>query len=506
MESLLGSPTSTRAESNVLVGPWKAVTDPVVPRTSDTPLLARPWLVCAVDAALAAGGFALGYVLRYIWHLGGLHETLAPVPVTMLCLLGALAVALTLMELARTGAYRRRLSVTTMDAYLNSGFAVTVAMAVVIVAGASLQQGAVSRLAYAYAWLCMIALLYLGRGVRGTLLARSYRLGSGMKRVLVVGATPVGKMVMQNVAARRASGYQVIGYLGENDSTPQRFGRFPCLGTVAVLDRVLEKQGVDEVIVALPSASHAHVADIVARCESRKVGVKFVPDLFDLRLSRVQIDGVARIPLIDVRDAQPSILATLAKRTLDVVVASLALVAALPIMVATALAIKLESPGPILFRQQRLGKNGRPFTILKFRSMRSDAEQQLAALLASNEASGPIFKMRYDPRVTRVGRFIRTFSIDELPQLWNVLRGDMSLVGPRPPLASEVAQYSDWHRRRLEATPGITCLWGVSGRSQLDFDEMVMLDIYYIDNWSLGLDLHIILRTILTVLRPTGAY
>jgi exopolysaccharide biosynthesis polyprenyl glycosylphosphotransferase len=493
-------------ESNVLVGPWKSLSESVVPRTAETALLARPWLVCAVDALLAASGFALGYALRYIWHLGGLHEALAPVSIATLGLLGTLAVALTMAELARSGAYRRRLSVGTTDAYLAICFATTVAMAVVIVAGASLQQGAISRLAYAYAWLCMIVLLYLGRGLRGALLARGYRLGNGIRRVLVVGATPVGKMVMQNVAARRASGFKVVGYLGENDNTPQRFGRFPCLGTVAVLDRVLEKQDVDEVIVALPSASHARVADIVARCESRNVGVKFVPDLFDLRLSRVQIDGVARIPLIDVRDVQPSMLAALAKRTLDILVASLALVAALPLMVATALAIKLESPGPILFRQQRLGKNGRPFTILKFRSMRLDAEQELAALLASNEASGPIFKMRNDPRITRTGRFIRKFSIDELPQLWNVLRGDMSLVGPRPPLASEVAQYSDWHRRRLEATPGITCLWGVSGRSQLDFDEMVMLDIYYIDNWSLGLDLHIILRTILTVLRPSGAY
>ena len=138
--------------------------------------------------------------------------------------------------------------------------------------------------------------------------------------------------------------------------------------------------------------------------------------------------------------------------------------------------------------------------------MRVDAERQLALLRAQNEASGPIFKMRQDPRVTRVGRLIRKLSIDELPQLWNVLRGDMSLVGPRPPLKREVDQYDDWHRRRLEMKPGITCLWGVSGRSKLDFDEMVMLDLYYIDNWSLGLDLRILIRTALTLLHPSGAY
>jgi lipopolysaccharide/colanic/teichoic acid biosynthesis glycosyltransferase len=144
--------------------------------------------------------------------------------------------------------------------------------------------------------------------------------------------------------------------------------------------------------------------------------------------------------------------------------------------------------------------------MLKFRSMCVDAERQLALLRDQNEASGPLFKIRHDPRITRVGRVIRKLSIDELPQLWNVLRGEMSLVGPRPPLAREVARYEDWCHRRLDATPGITCLWGVSGRSALDFEEMVMLDLYYIDNWSLGLDLRILLRTALSLLQPSGAY
>ena len=175
-------------------------------------------------------------------------------------------------------------------------------------------------------------------------------------------------------------------------------------------------------------------------------------------------------------------------------------------MALTALAIRLETEGPILFRQERLGKDGRSFMILKFRSMRVDAERQLALLRSQNEASGPLFKMRRDPRVTWVGRIIRKLSIDELPQLWNVLRGDMSLVGPRPPLAHEVAQYGDRHRRRLEAVPGMTCLWAVNGRSALDFEEMVMLDLYYIDNWSLGLDLRILFETAMLLLHPAGAY
>jgi lipopolysaccharide/colanic/teichoic acid biosynthesis glycosyltransferase len=169
-------------------------------------------------------------------------------------------------------------------------------------------------------------------------------------------------------------------------------------------------------------------------------------------------------------------------------------------------AIKLESPGPVFFRQIRLGKAGLPFACTKFRSMRVNAEALLADLAPLNEAQGPIFKMRDDPRLTRVGRILRRLSLDELPQLWNVVRGEMSLVGPRPPLPSEVEKYEDWHRHRLEVVPGITGMWQVSGRSELAFDEMVMLDLYYIENWSVGLDLQILARTIPTVLATRGAF
>jgi exopolysaccharide biosynthesis polyprenyl glycosylphosphotransferase len=337
-------------------------------------------------------------------------------------------------------------------------------------------------------------------------LAHAYRRGLGARRVVVVGATPTGKIVMQNMASCLGRGYQLLGFVEEQAGAPWRFGRFRCLGTIAELERVLAQQRADELIVALPAASHARTAEIVAHCQRAGVAVKLVPHHLDWRLSRVHIDDVARVPLIEVRAARRGALQLAFKRGLDIVVAALALAAAAPLMAVTALAIRLDSPGPIFFRQERLGQAGRPFTILKFRSMSVDAERRLSLLRDQNEASGPIFKIRNDPRATRVGRVIRTLSIDELPQLWNVLRGEMSLVGPRPPLGSEVAHYEDWHRRRLDVTPGITCLWGVSGRSALDFEEMVMLDLYYLDNWSLGLDLRILLRTALSLLRPSGAY
>jgi exopolysaccharide biosynthesis polyprenyl glycosylphosphotransferase len=194
------------------------------------------------------------------------------------------------------------------------------------------------------------------------------------------------------------------------------------------------------------------------------------------------------------------------KRVVDVALATIVLVFAAPLMGLVALVIKLDSPGPTLFRQERVGKGGRPFTLYKFRSMGVGAEDQKELLRNLNEADGPLFKIKEDPRVTRLGRLLRRLSLDELPQFYNVLRGDMSLIGPRPPLPEEVVQYQPWHMRRLEIAPGITGLWQVSGRSELPFDEMALLDIYYIEQWTPALDVKILLRTIPTVLFGDGAY
>ena len=196
----------------------------------------------------------------------------------------------------------------------------------------------------------------------------------------------------------------------------------------------------------------------------------------------------------------------MAKRALDITVAAALLVLAAPLMLLIALAIKLDSPGPVIFRQRRVGKDGRPFTFYKFRGMVADAEARLHEVAHLNEVDGPIFKSRRDPRVTRVGRVLRRTSLDELPQLWNVLRGDMSLVGPRPPLPTEVTRYEPWQRDRLLVPGGITGLWQVSGRNLLGFEDMVRLDLEYITRWSLWLDLRILLRTILVVLTARGAY
>jgi len=203
---------------------------------------------------------------------------------------------------------------------------------------------------------------------------------------------------------------------------------------------------------------------------------------------------------------RPPVAAVLVKRSLDMMIAVIIGLLSAPLMLFIAAAIKLTSSGPILFCHYRVGKGGRPFKFFKFRSMVVDAERLKADLMHHNEKDGPIFKMRCDPRVTPIGRWLRRYSLDELPQLYNVLIGDMSLVGPRPPVPSEVMQYQPWHLRRLSVTPGLTCIWQTSGRSQVSFDEWMQMDMHYIDNWNLALDLKLLCKTVKAVLLAEGSY
>jgi exopolysaccharide biosynthesis polyprenyl glycosylphosphotransferase len=225
-----------------------------------------------------------------------------------------------------------------------------------------------------------------------------------------------------------------------------------------------------------------------------------------MSLDRVDVEVLDGIPLLGVKYVAIAGPRFALKRGLDLVLGSVAMLVLLPIMGLLALLVRIDSSGPVLFIQQRIGKNGIPFTTYKFRSMVVEAESLRADLTALNEADGPLFKIKNDPRMTRVGRYLRRFSLDELPQIFNVLLGDMSLVGPRPALPEEVGEYEPWHRKRLEVLPGITGLWQVSGRSDLGFDEMMLLDIYYVENWSPLLDVNIMLRTIPKVVLGKGAY
>nr|MBI2903784.1 sugar transferase [Chloroflexota bacterium] len=248
------------------------------------------------------------------------------------------------------------------------------------------------------------------------------------------------------------------------------------------------------------------IAGVVRVCERLGVRPRVVPDLFQPSLSRVDVDDLAGIPLIGIKDHTPPREGLIVKRIMDVAVSGLGLLLLWPLFLVVAALIKLDSPGPVFFRQTRVGQRGKLFEVIKFRSMLQGAEEQQPALADLNQASGPLFKIKDDPRRTRVGRVIRRLSIDELPQLFNVLRGDMSIVGPRPGLPVEVEKYEPWQAQRLDMPQGITGLPQVSGRSDLTFDEICLLDVYYIENWSPALDLTIMLRTIPQVLFGSGAY
>jgi exopolysaccharide biosynthesis polyprenyl glycosylphosphotransferase len=324
-------------------------------------------------------------------------------------------------------------------------------------------------------------------------------------QILIAGVGPQGRLTHREI---RDSGkrHNVIGYLLFEDEESHARLQAPVLGTANQIEAVLREHVVNEVYFS-SSAAHqrADVQLAIGVCE--KFGIPFALPACGYRFARAKPacadaipDGYVHYTSVTHKPIQVGL-----KRVIDIVASSIALAMLSPLLVGTAVAIKLTSRGPVLFRQLRVGRHGRTFDMLKFRSMVQNAEELKAKLAAQNEQVGPVFKMRVDPRVTRVGRVIRKYSIDELPQLINVLRGDMSIVGPRPPLPSEVAKYEAWQRRRLSVRPGLTCVWQVSGRNQIAFEEWMLLDMRYIDHWSLAQDFQLILKTLPVVLTGRGA-
>lgn len=331
--------------------------------------------------------------------------------------------------------------------------------------------------------------------------------GFAVRRVLIYGAGEAGTILATEIERHPYTGIKIVGFIDDDISRQKTSVKeYNILGTFKDLFKLVNELNINEVFVAIPSAPRKMLIDIMRRCEDKNIDVKIIPDFYDFITSKVQIDEISYIPLISIQDKKIDLFYIAFKRIFDIVCTSIGLILISPVFIITAILIKLDSKGPIFFSQERIGKDGKSFKFWKFRSMCTDAEEMKERLMKYNEAQGPIFKMKDDPRITKIGKFIRRYSIDELPQLYNVLCGDMSLVGPRPPVPKEVAQYEKWHNRRFEVTPGITGLWQVSGRSNLTFTEMVKLDIYYIENWSLWLDIKILLKTIVVVFKKDGAY
>lgn len=355
-----------------------------------------------------------------------------------------------------------------------------------------------SRLWFAAGWAFAVVGLLIWRTAAQQLLAAVHRILMPANRVLIVGANAAGRQVAEALAER----FEVLGYVDNGSDLDSQLD-LALLGPIARLPHIVQEYSIDEIIITLPEERREQVHALIDRGFGRRVNVKLPPDPGDILPNTFDIHRIAGRPYIGF---SPVAHVSWLKRSTDIALTVAGLLVVWPIFLMIAVAIKLNSPGPVLYRQQRVGKDGRLFQLYKFRSMYRDAEQRRAALSALNEATGPLFKMRNDPRVTRVGRILRRTSLDELPQLLNVLRGEMSLVGPRPPLPSEVERYEEWQLGRLRAVPGMTGLWQVSGRSEVSFHDMVRLDLHYIRNWSLSLDIEILWRTLPAVIGHRGAY
>lgn len=390
-----------------------------------------------------------------------------------------------------------------------------------VVHASGLAFGIIAIVAVLLAWKSMQLTLLLGLpvGVLALLVTRwlwrhwlqaQRAYGRFASRTLVVGNRDDVEYVVRTLHPIGASGYQVVGatLLDGNARAVDIDGvQFPVLGNVNSVSTVAAELGADTIIVASrPEGEPEFVKRLSWQLEGTAAELVLSSRLTDVAGPRISFSSVEGLPLIQVRIPRYEGGQHVLKRALDIAVAAVALIPIALLAPVLAALIKLDSPGPVFFFQERVGRDGRRFKMVKFRSMKTDAEQQLAALKEQNQGSGLLFKMKDDPRVTRVGRILRKLSLDELPQFWNVLVGDMSVVGPRPPLPSEVTAYDGTVFRRLYIKPGITGLWQVSGRSDLSWDESVRLDLRYVENWSVMNDLQIMWRTAKVMVQPSGAY
>lgn len=329
--------------------------------------------------------------------------------------------------------------------------------------------------------------------------------GKNLRFVLIVGTNERAYEFAEMIKKNRESGYRIIGFVDDRLHIPKPGIRL--LGHLADLPHMMRELVIDEIVITLPVKSqYENIQRIIEAAEEQGVTIRCLPNLFNTKVSVLSTATLGGFPVLEMTARPQEDLRFMAKRTLDVFGGTILLTLTFPVLIVAAIAIKLTSPGPILFVQPRIGYNKRIFNLYKFRTMVVNAEQMQTELEVANEMDGPVFKIQNDPRITRIGRWLRKTSIDELPQLYNVIRGDMSLVGPRPlPVRDYRGFQKDWQRRRFSIRPGLTCLWQVCGRNDINFEDWMKLDMQYIDNWSLSGDMKILLQTIPVVLNGRGA-
>ncbi len=466
----------------------------------------RRCITTALDLVGILAAFAIAHWLRYEFQLGGEVADPNRVPVSDFASIGAAYLIVMLAALRMWGLYSRQQLSSWLDQVGRIVISALLAEAAIIVMSYLAREAfpPSSRLMFAYLGLLSVAIPASLRLVAHRFYVSRYRRGLGCERVLVAGRGVLAKMLMQQIRGNVGAGLVMVGFFDHLDDQSD-FGRFPRLGDLSAVEETLIDRHADRLIIALPFRQSARINELIEIC--RRLGIRYtvVPDLLALQTGRVHTETIAGIPLFTLTANRITGINAMSKRALDLLLSTLLLVLLSPVLAFLALAIRLDSDGPALFGQTRIGRGNHPFRMLKFRSMVKSASLTRYEIFpqAAKEA---LFKPRTDPRTTRVGRFLRRTSLDEMPQLINVIRGEMSLVGPRAQIPDEVSNYDDYAHNRLLVSPGLTGLWQVSGRSNLGFEEMVMLDTYYVGHWSLGLDLKILLRTIPAVIGGEGAY
>lgn len=363
----------------------------------------------------------------------------------------------------------------------------------------------VTRSWAAMVWMCCFAGVALCRIGMRELLSFLQARGRLVQRVLIVGTNDEALGIGRALARRPRQGYRPVGYVDVSGESAANTGDVPVVGSLADLEDAVQTSAADVVILASTALAPGRLTELCASLHALGVETNVSAGLPQIAASRVTIKPLDGLAMLSVRANQLSNQQKALKRVVDVTGSALALIVAAPVLALVAIVVRLTSAGPIIFRQVRVGEGGKTFVIYKFRTMVARAEQLRLDLSHLNEADGPLFKVLEDPRVTRAGRVLRRFGLDELPQLYNVLRGEMSMVGPRPPLPEETARYDEWAQGRLRVKPGITGLWQVNGRHELSFADYVRYDLFYVENWSLVMDLFTMMKTVPVLLTGRGA-
>ena len=475
---------------------------------SERPTIEPRWLLPLADGLIAFLIFAVAYVMRYEWQLirpaydppaGGFAPYIP---------YAALFALLILINLRRNNLYRNIVGRAWLEEVYLIGSSVAVSIVIVLAMYFILQPVTYSRLMLIYVAALTLLVGAVTRLIRRWVLAYLRQHGIGMRRVLVIGMGEIGRSLVGIMLARPELGYLPVGFLDDKEEVAAAsMGRIEALGATAQMDDVINRHHIDTVIITFRWKHYDRIHELTEVCRALGADLRIVPEIMQLNIRQVQVENLDGIPLLGIGAHRSFSRANqILKRALDMVLVVFGFPIWAPVSLLVILALKLEGAGPVFFWQTRVGKDSRPFQMVKFRSMVEGAEELQAEMLRESDEDPRHPKFINDPRITGVGKFLRRTSLDELPNLLNVIRGEMSLVGPRPPTPSEVELYEAHHIRRLQITPGITGWWQVRGRSNVPFDEMCEMDMYYIDNWSISMDIEILMLTIPRVFLRSGAF